>query len=578
VNLRLYRTSWIVAAIGMVIALLTLQAPALLPESSLPPTFDTGSALDLTAEVERASRSRPAGSPADNRAADLVRRRLLDVPGSRRQGGAERVIEQSFSARDAGGRLIRMRNVFLALPATGAGVGGGILVVAPRDTPSGVAAGASSTGIMLQLARLRATTVRRRPIIFISTDGSTVGNSGIRWFLSRFSDFDIAAALVLDAPGEGRGRDLHVWSRGSSTASALDLLPTVERAVERAGGAARLQTGVLGQIATGAMPQTFGDQGPLIAEGIPTVTLSNRSDTPLADDIPPSGARIDLAGRTAVELLGALDVADSVRDPETSYWLNGRIVRVGPLRAVALLLLLPALVLAVDAWSRLRRTRGLTGGGLRALARKAAALGAAAATGYLVSLTGAFAGTAAGAPPLPGDVEFGAGAVLGLALMVGAGLATHAALRRRAAPPDAESEIGATMLVLVVLFVALWWVNPFAAIVAAPAAHACVLAARPHPPAAVGALALLVLVPPVILIAGLAPRLDAGAPYALWYALETAVSGARGLVVPALAVGVAACLWAVAEPLAAGWQPRPLRRRRRPRRRRRSGRPRPARR
>lgn len=568
-NLRLYRTSWIVAGVGLIVALLTLQSPVLQSEPALPTAFDTGSALDLTAQVERISRTRPAGGPANSATADLVRNRLRAVPGAR-GGGAERVREQEFTARDASGLLIRMRNVFLALPPTESGVRGGILVVAPRDTPTGVAAGASSTGILLQLARSRATTVRRRPVIFVSTDGSAVGNAGIRWFLSRFSDFSISAALVLDAPGEGRSEDLHIWTRGGDTKSTLDLIPTVERAVERAGAGASFDNGALTQLAVGALPQTFGDQGPLIEAGIASVALSNRPDSPLKDDFGPSRERVNIAGRTAAELLSVLDAADTVREPEAGYWLNGRVLRTLPLRAVALLLLLPALVLAADAWARLRRSRKGARGGFRALLTKVVALGAALIAAHLASLLGAFAGTAAGAPPLPAEVQFTPGAVLGVAIAIGVGVGAYVVMRRNAPESDADDDVGAALALLAVLLVALWWINPFAAALAAPAAHAGALGARPHVPITAAALGLLLFVGPLLLLSGLAPRLDESVLFSAWYLVETTVSGARGLILPALVVGITACLWSLGEAIARGWQPRPQRRRpqrrRRPRR------------
>ena len=530
------------AGVGLIVALLTLQSPTALPEPALPTAFDTGTALDLSREVEDVSRLRPAGGPADERAADLIRRRLLAIPGARRGAQDERVREQEFSARDADGRLVRMRNVFLALPATESGVRGGILVVAPRDTPVGVAGGASSSGIMLQLARFSATTVRRRPVIFVSTDGASIGNSGMRWFLSRFSDFAIEAAIVLDGPGEGGGDALHVWIHGGTTAVALDLVPTVERAVRRAGGTPRVELGALRQVAVGALPQSFGDQAPLIDAGIPAFTLSNRPDSPLRDDFGPSSDRVALAGAAATELIGAFDAAESVRSPADGYWLNGRILRPQPLRAVALLLLLPALVLAVDGWARLRRRDAP--GGVAGVLRRAAVLAAAALAAHVAILLGATAGAAAGVPPLPSAVELGPGAVLAIAFSLFAGVIAWAGLVRRSRRP-ARDELPAALAALAALALILWLVNPFAALLAAPAFHAGALAARRWPPPALVALAGLAATGPLLLLAGLAARLDTNLLFAAWYAAQTSVSGARGVLVPALALAVVACLWSL---------------------------------
>jgi hypothetical protein len=203
--------------------------------------------------------------------------------------------------------------------------------------------------------------------------------------------------------------------------------------------------------------------------------------------------------------------------------------------------------------------------------RRAVVIGAAVGAAHVASLLGAFAGTAAGAPPLPVDVELGPGAVLGLALAVAAGALAYLALRRGRAETHVESEVGAALATLALLMLGLWLVNPFAALLAAPAAHAGALATRAWPPGAAVGLTLLVLTGPILVIGGLVPRLQEDFLFSAWYAFETTVSGARGVLLPALSVGIVACLWALAEPIARGWQPRTIRprpRRRRPRRRR----------
>ena len=138
---------------------------------------------------------------------------------------------QDLEAR-ANGERVSLQNVYLAVPGTGDGrPRGGILVVAPRDTPAGVAAGTTSTAVMLRLAQASATTRHQRPHLFVSTDGSTVGNAGLRWFLERFSSFPISAAIVLDAPGEANGDRVHVWIDGRTDQQALGLGHIADRSV-----------------------------------------------------------------------------------------------------------------------------------------------------------------------------------------------------------------------------------------------------------------------------------------------------------------------------------------------------------
>ncbi|MGI9538672.1 MAG: hypothetical protein ACR2N6_00815, partial [Miltoncostaeaceae bacterium] len=160
-NLRLYRTSWIVAGVALIVALLTLDTPPDLERSDRPAAFEGATALTLTQQLRGVAAERPAGSEADSRAAEWVRARLAEVPGD------NPVQTQEFKARTDRGRLL-LRNHYLVLPGPGdGGRRGGILVVAPRDTPEGVRAGASATGVMLVLADLVARTNHRWPFLFV---------------------------------------------------------------------------------------------------------------------------------------------------------------------------------------------------------------------------------------------------------------------------------------------------------------------------------------------------------------------------------------------------------------------------
>src|SRR5262245_25290296 len=95
-NARLYRTSWLVAGVALVVALLTLQRPATPPQPALPPAFDGAAARALAGNLAL-SVPRPPGSAADARAADWVEGRLRAIPGS-----TARVGRQNFAARAGG--------------------------------------------------------------------------------------------------------------------------------------------------------------------------------------------------------------------------------------------------------------------------------------------------------------------------------------------------------------------------------------------------------------------------------------------------------------------------------------------
>lgn len=542
-NARLYRTCWLVAGVALVVALLTLESPDRGPQPALGSTIDGQATLALTEYLTTVAPERPAGSGADLAAARVVEGQLAQLRGT---GG--KVQTQEFQARDDD-RRVNLRNVYLAIPGQGGGASrGGILVVAPRDTPAGVAAGASATAIMLRLARLSATTRHLRPHLFVSTDGSTVGNAGIRWFLSRFSSFPIAAVVVLDGLGDVEGDRIHVWSHGMDNSQSLGLAYMAESSITRAGGRPEAIPGLGNQLLRLAVPQTFGDQGAPIARDIASVTLSGRPDSPLREGARPTAARLALTANAAYDLLSVLDQPDSIPGPDAGLALAGRLVRPTVVRVCLLLLALPILVLAVDAVARLRRTRTTFRVGARSTALRAVTPLVILATAHLVTLVGLWPGTAAGWLPLPSSAGFGWAALLGTAVVVGVAVISRWAVRRRLdvlrAPVAAEGTAG--LVLFAALLVVLWLVSPFALVLALPAGHALLVASVARRPWHVWAAIGVAVLPFVALAASVAGTLDSNVLFAAWYLVETTASGARGATGPLLAALIVGCLWAMA--------------------------------
>ena len=569
-NARLYRTCWLVAGVALVVALLTLESPDSGPEPVLPSSIDGQATLDLASQLAAVAPERPAGSGPDLAASRWIQGQLSQVPGA-----AGRVQVQELVARRDRER-VDLQNVYLAVPGATGGTGRpGVLVVAPRDTPAGVSAGVTSTAVMLQLARVSATSRHQRPHLFVSTDGSTVGNAGIRWFLERFSSFPLAAAVVLDAPGEAEGDRVHIWRDGRVDRQALGLGYMAEAAVERAGGRPEGPASMGSQLLRLAVPQTFGDQGPAIADGLPAVALSGRAESPLRAGEEPTPERLELVANAANDLLGRLDAVEQAPAPDGGVAFAGKVLRPTVVRLVLLLLALPVLVLAVDAVARLRRARVPLGDGLRGVALRAVPLLVALAAAHLLVLAGMLPGTAAGAPPLPGDVGFGAVAGLGVVLAAAAGLAgwwwARRRLRRLSAVPAAEG--AAALGALAVLLVVLWLVSPYALVLALPAAHAALVATAARRPWHLVALGAVALAPFAALALTTAGRLDANPVFAVWYLAETAAAGARGAWGILLGTLIGACVWALCGLVAfrirkgglSGGQAGTARRRRRPR-------------
>jgi hypothetical protein len=547
-NIRLYRTSWLVAGVALIVALLTLQTPDPGPEPSLPSTIDGQETLLLESQLRSIAPERPPGSAANLRAARFVEGQLAQVPGATAPGGQKnRVQKQDFQAlRD--GEPVALQNVYLVVPGVADGrVPGGVVVVAPRDTPAGVSAGSSATAVMLRLARASGTTRHQRPHLFVSTDGSTIGNAGLRWFLSRFSAFPISAVVVLDAPGEENGDRIHIWTGGRTDRQALGLGNFAGRSVERVGGRADGPPSINGQLPRLAVPQTFGEQGAAIEAGLPAVTLSARSESPLREGREPTAERLELVANATGDLLNVLDATPAIPAADGSLRFAGKFLRPTLARFALLLSMLPVLVLALDIVARQRRARVPLGDGLRAVGLRVVPLAAALGAAHLLAIGGLLPRPAAGAPPLPADARFGALAGLAIILCAAAALlgrrATRRAARRIRASGAAEgtAALGAMAIVLI----ALWILSPYALILAVPIAHAALLATGARQPwhlAALGGLALLPLLAMVLHIAGI---LNSNAPFAVWYLFATSANGSRGATGVLLALLFTACVWAI---------------------------------
>ncbi len=536
-NLRLYRMAWLVAGVAVVVALLTLQPVDPAEEPRNPVVFDGEAALELNDRLVAAAPERAPGTEGGRRGAEWVRQELSRVPGAR-----NRVQVQDFSAR-SDDRLVEMQNIYLANPGSG-GADGGILIVAPRDTPRGVVAGSSSSALLVRQARLWATSAHRRPLLFVSTDGSTVGNAGIRWFLSRFSDFTISAAVVLDAPGELVGDDLHIWASGRSSDAALSLASWAEDSIERSGESAVAYPGLWTQLATRAIPQTFGDQGPMVTAGIPAVTISGRPDSPPKAGVAVDGEVLENAGVAVADLIASLDETRDPPAPAAEVEVGGQILGPTLARAILLILALPVLVAGADVLSRMRRAGVPRGPGLRGLGHRALPFVALAAVAYGWALVGMFPPSAAGAPPLPDDMPFGATSGLGVALAIGAAVGVVAISRSRVQTAPA-SEAGVAAVALSLLLLVAWVIEPFSLILMLPAAHAALLATAVTRRWQVAALALLAIVTPLAAVAVIAERLDRNPAFAAWYLVASTADGSRGAVGPLIAIGALGCIAAL---------------------------------
>ena len=539
-NGRLYRLSWLVAALALLVALLTLESPGGTPEPPLPPAFDATAARVIAVDLATVAPERVPGPPGDAASAGWMAEQLAAVPG------ATRVVRQRFSVTAPAGRVVT-ENVYVALPAReGQGNRGALVISAPRDTPPGVRGGESGSAVLVQLARSLGTVARNRPVLIVSTGASTMGNAGARWFVSRFSGAPLAAAVSLDDPAGVPG-GLHVWDDGQDAHRSIPMLAAAQQAATRADAALAGAPGPFSQIAEMAVPQTSGDQAAYVALGVPSVSLASRPEGPLAGGGLPTEDALGDSGRTAETLISSLDRSDALPAPTIGLVVNGRELRPVMSRVVILLLALPLLVAAIDLAVRLRRAGVRLVPFVAALLWRLLPVVVALLVGHLLAIAGMIASPAGGWPPLAESVPFDLAAIVAIVLSAGAGVLAWLVVRARAVRRDAEvaSRAATGVIALGALCLLLWIVSPFALLIALPAAHAALIATRARRPWQVVGLALVAAVPAVLLVWWASGRIDRGIPYSAWYLVETTVSGARGVVGPVLAAAILVTAWSL---------------------------------
>ena len=523
-NGRLYRLSWLVALVALLVALLTLESPGGAPEPPLPPAFDAIAARGLAADLNEVAPQRVPGTAGDQRAADWMVTQFEGVPG------ATAVRRQVFSVTTPGGR-ITTQNVYVSLPApSGISSRHALIISAPRDTPPGVTGGESGSAVLVQLARALGTVARERPVLVVSTGGSTIGNAGARWFAERFNQVPVEAAISLDDPA-GDPAALHIWDDGQDGRRALALGAAAVQAAGRAGASVAN--------APGPFPQ--------IAAGIPSVSLASRPEHPAVGGNLATEAALGSSGRTAETLLGALDTVDSVSRPSAGLIIGDRELRSVMSRIVILLLALPLFVAALDLAVRLRRAGVRVLPFIAALGWRLLPLVIGMLVAHLLATAGMLASAAGGWPPLAGSVPFDLPAVVAMLLAVGAGVLTWLAVRLRAIRRDAEvaSRAAAGVIALGGVCLVLWIVSPFALVIALPAAHAALVVTRARRSWQVVALAIIAMTPIVLLCVWLSGRIDRGFVGSVWYLIETTLAGGRGVAGPVLAAAILIIAWSL---------------------------------
>jgi len=539
-NVRLYRIVWAISAVGILLVLLTLQAPQTIPAPQVPPALNGTAISTATESLQAIAPTRVPGSSGDQAAAAWVEQQFIAISGTHNSViGNATVGHQDFVARWRG-RLIHGTNVYLSLPGstTSGSQESATVIAAPRDAPPGVTTDAAATGMLVALAQLTANTTHQRPIIFASLDASTVGNAGMRWFLPKITGVKIAAVIEVESPAQSSNSNVWVWPSGRDNTQSLSLEQFARTSASQAGATVMPRGSLWTQLMRLAVPQSFGDQAAAIAFGVPAVTIAGRPDTPVYGATHATVSQLAVIGDGILGLAGSLDAVSSVPGPSGDVFVAGRQLDELSVRLILLLVILPVVAVGIDAGLRLRRARIGWRPGVAALGWRVAPWLVASAVGVVLARAGLMPGMSAGEVPRPGDAPMLARSIVALlaVVLIGAVLSTWSVSHIGRRPPIPASDAAASLMGLGVMLMLAWVFRPFMIVLVVVAAHAAVLAltATRRRQLVIG---LVVAVLPVIaLVWSVGGQLDRGLGYTAWYLLVTTIQGGRGGVGPILAL------------------------------------------
>ena len=444
-----------------------------------------------------------------------------------------------------------------------------LVVVAPRDADRvpDLAGSAADTASLVEIARTLEGRVTQKTLVLASIDGSTLGSAGARRLAGQLgSAGPVEAVVVLSDTGvaNARGTLLIPWSE-TTVRTGLRLQRTVGESLlqELPRGGAGRGPGAASQLARMAFPLGIGDQAPFLDQGFDALRLSGSGELPPKSQPAPNADRLGSIGRSTLRTVFAYDAGGRVNEAPSSYVLIAQ--KLLPRWSVALLvatLLLPLLAAAIDSFARVRRRREPVVPWLRWIA--------AGVVPFLVALALAeflvLVGQAPDAPPIPlpptvHSLDGSAGLTLALCALffAAAWLFARPLLAGKLPPPGSPGAGAALALVLSVASVAVWVVNPFAALALLPAFHVWLLVTTSRvPPARAAGVALVVLGLLVPLLIGLAVlgRLSLGPLSGLWYGFLLLTGHHVGLYSALLGAVLLAC-FAAAVRIALARRPEP---------------------
>ncbi len=573
---RIYRTGLVVVALAAVVLAFSLQnQPAGLSSSLAPDAFNGQNVYASMTSIAAGDPDRRPGSAGDfalaaQVASSLIGEPLLGLEGHVHRGHCRR--NPHARERDRGqtrdGERQRGHRGAARFPRPAG------------DRRSVRDAGLSGTSALIELGRDLAGETLNRTVVLASTSG-TQGAAGALRLASTLAG-PIDAVIVLGDLASAHAREPIVVPWSNSTAVAPPALRnTLAGALGAQASLAPGGTGFAGQFAHLAFPLTVSAQGPFGAHGIPAVLLSLSGERGPAPDAALGGeALVTSLGRAVLQTISALDSGPSVPAPTPYLLLNGKVIPGWAISLFVLALIVPVLLATIDGLARARRRNAVVWRWILLVLAAAVPFALAAAVVLGAKLIGWLnvappGPLPAGAVPLSGPgipvLAIAACAALAalvllrpLAVRLGIGARTPAGSRNGLDAGDATTIGGgavALMLVMVLVTIAVWLANPFAALLLVPALHLWLPAVnsrgRLH---AVLRLALILagLVPLGLIAAYYSVTLGFSLPQAVWTAtLLVAGGGVTPLAVLEWSVVLGCALSAVVIVALAARQPRP---------------------
>jgi Peptidase family M28 len=476
VNGRLYRGTWLLVGLPLLLLAFSVARPSSLQPPALPPVFDADSAATLAQDLAFRFPNRASGTPGADGATTWVERRLAPYGLS--------IHEETFTATIPGRGPVRLVNVV----AEKAGLSQRrIVVMAHRDdtgTGSGLNENASGTAALIELARAYAPTEGAPhaslpySLVFLSTDGGADGALGAAHYAAEpATRRNVIAVINLDAIAS-RGRPRLEIGGDTARSPAAGLVETMRTLLARETGADPSRPSGLRQLVDLGFPFSAYEQAPFITRGIPALTVTTAGDRP-PGALGPVRERLDVTrlgqiGRAAQNAVGAMEQGVALPQGPASYlFLGQRLVRGWAIEIVLVAALLPFIVAAVDLFARCRRRRIRIAPAVRSYRSRLAFWAWVAVLFGVFGLLGAW-GHGDGRPPPLGSVSWPSGGLVAVALLAGVGwiVARDRLLPRRTVRPE-EILAGHTAALLALSVVGLLVVatDPFALVFLLPALH-----------------------------------------------------------------------------------------------------------